>query len=157
LSDDGKYKFKLTKNEILRGFDAFSKVLSNSKVLSSEFLKVYIQTDKLTEDFKKNSESPLLRFSIKVGFIIAKKRIRKSVFRNRLKRLIKESYRLRKNSLHCQDIKVNMIFTLSEKGYNYVKLYPDVKAGFFLNEMETLIPSINKFLKKYEIRGNRFN
>ena len=144
MSDEGKYEFRLRKNEILRGFDAYSGVLSNSKVLRSEFLKAYIFKDNKAADLNRFSESPLFRFPVKVGFIIAKKKISKAVFRNRLKRLLKESYRLRKNTLKHDGKEVKLIFTLNDKGYDHVKQNPDVKLDFFINEMDIMITALNK-------------
>lgn len=144
MSDVGKYEFRLTKNEILRGYDAYSGVLSNSKVIRSEFLKVYIFKDNKAADLNRFSESPLFRFPVKVGFIIAKKKISKSVFRNRLKRLLKESYRLRKNTLQNNGKSAEMIFTLNNKGYEHVKQNPEVKLDFFIKEMDIMISALNK-------------
>lgn len=147
MSDEGKYNFRLTKNEILRGFNAYFEVLSNSKVVSSEFLKAYVSRDIKVADSKEFSKSPLFRFPLKVGFIIAKKKISKSVFRNRLKRLLKESYRLRKNTITHNCMNAKLIFTLNEKGYGYVKQNPGVKLDFFFTEMDSLISSLNKIFK----------
>ncbi len=72
--------FKLRKNEILRGRNNFSNVFKKGKLISGKYSSLlYIKSD-----------------SRKVGFVVSK-RIKKSVTRNRQKRLLREIYRLNKN------------------------------------------------------------
>ncbi len=139
-------KFKLSKSEIIRGYDSYIKVLQDSTLLTTDYLKAFV--NKQNEEFRSFDfkNSPLLTTNVKVGFIIAKKKIKKSFRRNRLKRLLKESYRLNKYQYGINNLKLMIIFSLSEKGYEYFKKNPDIKYSFVESEMRILQEKIkNKF------------
>ncbi len=139
----------LEKHEILRGHDAYSKVFQNSILLSGSFLKAFVslQNNELVLfDF---SKSPPLSNHLKVGFIIAKKKIRKAVLRNRIKRLLKESYRLNKNQSEISHFNLNIIFSLTESGYLYFIKNPYTKQFLLNDEMKLLFVKIkNHFIKQ---------
>lgn len=81
--------FSLNHNERVKKKNDFEKVYSSGKVLySSELLIKSIYTINPDENF----------VGVKVGVAVSKK-AGKAVWRNRIKRLIKESYRLNKNSI----------------------------------------------------------
>ena len=91
------YRFR--KSEIIRGYDSYNNVLQNSKQFKTELLKGFLNIEKTDTSLsslytKEVSKSPQNESKIKVGFIISKRKIHKSSQRNRLKRLLKESYRL---------------------------------------------------------------
>jgi ribonuclease P protein component len=112
------YRQGLSREHILRGYGIFSDVLNNSVTVSSEYTKAFVSNT----GFKSNDTSihrPLESY-LKVGFIISKKRVRKAVERNYLRRLLKESFRLTRN-FHLKDYpekEVNLILTLTEKGFS---------------------------------------
>jgi ribonuclease P protein component len=106
---------KLPKELIIRGHDAFSKVFESSVRANSGSLRAYVRT--YISETKSDFNSP--SFSIKAGFVVTKKRIKSSVRRNRIKRLLRESYRTEKTSIDLKSVKKNfeIIFTLSDSGY----------------------------------------
>lgn len=135
---------RLRKDEIIRGHDAYSKVLQNHVYISTEFLKAFINkqskvSDSIgtTERIRTIGESPLFTNNVKVGFIIAKKKIKKAVLRNRIKRLLKESYRLNKH-YKTLPFRLEIIFSLTEKGYEYFTTNPKTKLEFISEEMKNL-------------------
>lgn len=136
-------KFGLSKKEILRGHDAFLFVLRNSVVFSTDYLKLFVNKVNVTEPVGLN-QSPLLTNSLKVGFIIARKKIRKAVLRNRIRRLLKESFRLNKH-LFCSLKDAVIIFSLSEKGYQCFLSLPSQNIFNFNNEMIQAAEKINKY------------
>ncbi len=141
--EDSNSDFTLSKSEILRGYNSFYYVLQNSKTISTEYLKAFVNkqvTDTAVTEFNKR---PLFTGNVKVGFIIAKKKIKKSVKRNRIKRLFKESYRLTKTQTGLFGLKLNIIFTLNDKGYMLFQNNKKIKTEFLKNEMILLSSKIN--------------
>lgn len=141
-SDESKNDFKLSKNEILRGHNSFNNVLQNSKIVSTEYLKAFVSKQSTEPKLTDFSKSPHFTGNVKVGFIIAKKKFKKAVTRNRIRRLLKEAYRSTKKQTDLFSFKVNIIFTLNEKGYSYFKNNSEVKVDFFTNEMILLASKI---------------
>lgn len=137
----------LSRNEIVKGHNSYINILQNSVIFSTDYLKVFVNKikDPVPVDF---IQSPLLTISLKVGFIIAKKKIRKAVLRNRIRRLLKESYRLNKH-LFSSIKNANVIFSLSEKGYNKFLNDPAVK----IHEIELeMIKASEKIIKYFKVK-----
>ncbi|HMS34309.1 MAG TPA: ribonuclease P protein component [Ignavibacteria bacterium] len=141
--------FSLRKDEIIRGHDSYFRILQDSKTVTSDFLKAFVnkQSSEIKNiDFTK---SPLFTHNVKVGFIIAKKKIRKSYFRNRIRRLLKEAYRLNRNIYAVKALNLNILFSLTDKGYLYFKEHSQTKFDFVDIEMKILLKKIiNKFTDK---------
>ncbi len=108
MSQQTQHGFSLGKDEILRGFEAYKKVFRNSRIAETKYLKLYYQKT----DFKL---SPQL--IIRVGFTVSKKKLKGAVQRNRIKRLLKEAYRLNKHLLYGRPGigPMNMILTVNDK------------------------------------------
>lgn len=71
--------YKLPRDEILRGRDKFDNVFKNGLMIAGTHVSIiYVKSD-----------------SKKIGFAVSK-RVKKAVSRNRLKRLLREIYRLNK-------------------------------------------------------------
>ena len=93
-------KLGLNKSQIIRGFEAYKRVLTNSRVFSTDLLVAYLNTEDLINapdsnaDSKKEEVSSPLADIVKAGFIISKKKIKKAARRNYGKRLMKEAFRL---------------------------------------------------------------
>jgi ribonuclease P protein component len=141
--------FRLRKDEIIRGYDSYFRILKNSNTVTTDFLKAFVnkQSSEIKSiDFTK---SPLFTQNVKVGFIIAKKKIKKSFFRNRIRRLLKESYRLNRNKSGIKSFSLNILFSLSDKGYAYFKDHPGTGISFTDSEMKIILEKIkNKFTEK---------
>lgn len=136
-------KNSLNKDEIVKGHNSYLIILQNSVVFSTDYLKLFVNKIKVSDPVDFN-QSPLLTISLKVGFIIAKKKIRKAVFRNRIRRVLKESYRLNKN-LFSNLRDTNIIFSLSENGYNKFLNDPGQKIHVIQVEMIKAAEKINKY------------
>jgi ribonuclease P protein component len=88
--------FKLSKDELLSGHDAYKKVFRSSSVIESDFLRF----NYILSNIEKSPQD-----TFKVGFSVSKRHLRKAVSRNRLKRMLKEIYRINKNTETLQIIK----------------------------------------------------
>ncbi len=100
------------KKEIIRGYKRFEFLLSNCKKLESNNLTAFCAT----------VNKPIDTINAKVGFLLSKKKIFKSHERNRIKRLLRESYRVNKftfiEQLNKNYIFLEILFSLSTKGYS---------------------------------------
>lgn len=81
--------FKLSKDELLSGHDAYKKVFRLSSVIESDFLRF----NYILSNIEKSPQD-----TIKVGFSVSKRHLRKAVSRNRIKRMLREIYRTNKNA-----------------------------------------------------------
>lgn len=141
--DLSKGNFKLSKEEILRGYNIYQNVIQNSVLVSSDFLKAFVNSGekKVLTDI---IQSPPVTVKVKVGFIIAKKKIKQAYQRNRLKRLLRESYRLNKHFFSAIPADLKIIFSLSEQGYDYFRENPKMKLEIINHNMIKLQKKILK-------------
>ncbi|MBK8984423.1 MAG: ribonuclease P protein component [Ignavibacteria bacterium] len=137
----------LKRKNIIRGFSIFSEILNDSKIIQTGFVKAYIHS-KDKEPLNKKIFSPLDTQNVKVGFIIGKKSISKSFFRNRIKRLFRESYRLNKLDTEAKGKIIYVVYTLSLNGYNHFKEFPMTKMSFVESEMKLLNSKIKLYLEE---------
>ncbi|MBR2773674.1 MAG: ribonuclease P protein component [Selenomonadaceae bacterium] len=105
--------FKLSKGEILRGKHDFSAVHSRGRAFANHALVLLVVRDE--------------RYNGKVGFAAGKK-LGGAVVRNRVKRLMREAYRLNKKALRsdCALILIGRKFLTSAKLKDTEKAFLDV-------------------------------
>ncbi|HRJ98262.1 MAG TPA: ribonuclease P protein component [Ignavibacteria bacterium] len=148
-SDNSNGDRSLKRKNIIRGYKIFSEILNDSKIIQTGLVKAYIHS-KEKEPLNKKIFSPLDTQNVKVGFIIAKKSVSKSFFRNRLKRLLRESCRLYKIDTEVKGKIIYVVYTLTQNGYNYFKEFPLTKMSFLGNEMKILNSKIELYItEKY--------
>lgn len=106
---------KLPKSGIIRGHESFSKIFESSQKANCGLLRAYYKIYHGEKNTNFNSPS----ISIKAGFVVTKKKIKKAVFRNRIKRLLRESYRLEKTIIPKSALagSCDIIFSLTDSGY----------------------------------------
>ncbi|MFI4853286.1 MAG: ribonuclease P protein component [Candidatus Makana argininalis] len=83
-------KFNFNKKFRLIKFNHFSFVFKNPSIYNTTYIKVLSKYNKLNYP--------------RIGFLISKKQIKMSYKRNRIKRLIRENFRINKNYLPYIDI-----------------------------------------------------
>jgi len=105
--------FRLTKSEIFRGKYDFNAVHSRGRSFANHALVLLVVSDE--------------RYNGKVGFAAGKK-LGGAVVRNRVKRLMREAYRLNKNSLRrdCGMILVGRKFLVTAKCKDAEKAFRDL-------------------------------
>jgi len=130
----------LTKDEILRGYGLFQKILRDSRSVSANFLRVHAVFPGSGKDSK--NSSPPLKPRVRVGFLVAKKKIRKSFLRNRIRRLMKETYRKNKSTLLFENRNMDLLFTLTDRGYEQFFDEPMPKQMLFEDDMKYIIRKI---------------
>ncbi|MBS1519221.1 MAG: ribonuclease P protein component [Bacteroidetes bacterium] len=139
---------KFHKDNIIRGFRIFSEILNDSKTVQTKYLKAYFRIKEKEDLHNGKFLSPLVTDNVKVGFIIAKRNIRKSTFRNRIRRLLKESCRLNKPEFNSKDNLIYIIYSLTQKGYEHFMEFPDTKLNFIQKEMKDLNSAVLLQLNK---------
>lgn len=137
-------KFGLPDSCILKGHDSFKRVIGDSRVFTGTYLKAYVRI--LSSEYKRSS--PLFTDNVKVGFLIAKKRIRNAVLRNRIRRLMREDYRMHRKILTSTGIDAELVLTLTNSGYDHFTASPGTKAGIFVPDLTKLSEYLLKSSKK---------
>ncbi len=138
--------YSLKKSEIIKGYNAFKNILTNSKVISNSFLKLNIQIKRENSDNKSNSifNNPL--DNVKVGFIVSKRIVKKSSLRNRLKRLAREAYRLNKYMLVMfKEYNIYLLFSYCEE---YKHIYKNLKFNEVNETVKILLKQTIEYIKK---------
>lgn len=96
----------LPKNYRLKKRSAFSATYRTGRTLHRDGITVFIGKEK-------NNEQPT-----RVGFVVSKKIHKRAVKRNRIKRLMRESYRLLIKECAVSDKYISLIFVASSKLLN---------------------------------------
>jgi RNase P protein component len=114
-------------------------------VFSGKYLRAF--TDIGNSSQKDFSQSPLFTAKVKVGFVVAKKKVRKAVNRNRIRRLMKEDYRKSASRRDITPMKAWLIFSLTDAGYEHFSNFPKTRSGIFSDDLkiisEKLLNAIN--------------
>ncbi|MEP7145629.1 MAG: ribonuclease P protein component [bacterium] len=119
----------LGRNEILRGFDSFKNIFDDHTAVSSESFILYYQ-------FKNSNNTDNKSPSVKAGFIVSKKKVRKAFNRIKLKRYLRELYRHNKPAA-IPDHELKLLISFSEfaiagylksKKQDIKSLHPEFKS-----------------------------
>jgi ribonuclease P protein component len=113
--------YKLSKDELLSGHDAYRKVFRLSRVLESDFLRFNYSLPNIEKGPQHN---------VKVGFSVSKKYFKKAISRNRLKRILKEIYRLNKSKENIQILNKISYLIISVKEKHLKENSNLIKHGF---------------------------
>lgn len=136
----------LKKDEIIRGYNSFKNILTDSKIISNGFLKLNIQIKKEISENIDNQiyKDPLA--DVKVGFVVSKRIVRKASLRNKLKRLARETYRTNKYLLIViKNYKIFLLFSYSEY---YKEIYKDIKIEDVNENMRMLLKKAADVINK---------
>ncbi|MCX6137599.1 MAG: ribonuclease P protein component [Ignavibacteriales bacterium] len=102
----------LQKTDILRGFKAFADVVRNGVRVRSGCLLCHVVMLQRSADTKSNNRSA----GVKTGFAVPKKRVPRAVDRNRIKRLMREAYRMKATILrvaadeYTRDLRIVLVY-----------------------------------------------
>lgn len=135
-------KYSLSKKERIVGKKLFDTIYKNGLIFFSDDKKI-----KTIFLFEKNSEEPFVKISVAIS-----KKAGSAVWRNRIKRLVRESYRLNKSVLvefvNSEKLNLNIVFStnyLNQKNnqkINLDEIMPDV-----VNVIDKIIDYIKINLK----------
>ncbi len=100
----------LRKSEILRGYSVFSDILKNGESIHSSALQCYV----LKKKREKNTAA------VRAGFAVPRRDIPLAVDRNRMKRFMREAFRLNKELLYeaasKADLQLALVFIFRNRG-----------------------------------------
>ena len=138
----------MRKSEIIRGYSSFTKILNSNKYFSAGIL-----TGLLAKAENGNSETnyfnPLSSKSLKVGFIISKRKFGRAVLRNRIRRIIKEAYRLNRSELSGKlDTACDSAILIGVKENEVKRLIENDALNYvsFVNDMKLLLNKVSEYL-----------
>ncbi len=152
MSDNSDKSGQPLKNEslpkagILRGHDAFQKIMKNPDVFSGKYLKAFADISRT--GLNDSSKSPLFTSRVKVGFIVAKKKVKRAVQRNRIKRLMREDYRKFKSKNDFIDKEMSLIFSLTDDGYELFRKRPGIRSGIFEIDLKLISGKIMASIRR---------
>lgn len=133
---------KLGKSEIVRGNGAFQKILKSPLVRSGKYVKILANVSLIQEST--GYKSPPETSKVRVGFLIARKKVRKANQRNRMKRLLRECYRRNKNLLITSERSISMLLTLTDSGYDMATSNPGIKMQILEEDLKLQLNSLNE-------------
>jgi len=135
-------KYSLSKKERIVGKKLFDTIYKNGLIFFSDDKKI-----KTIFLFEKNSEKPFVKISVAIS-----KKAGSAVWRNRIKRLLRESYRLNKSVLvefvKSEKLNLNIVFSANDlnqknnRKINLDEIMPDV-----VNVLDKIIDYIKINLK----------
>ena len=118
----------LHKSELLRGKSNFQQVFEKGKKFSGKHVRYFILERGVTKE---------LSSSLLVGFVV-RRTVSRAVDRNRIKRLLRESYRKNKNTLqsavHASPVALSIVFmytpstTIPIKSVTYMSIEDEMKS-----------------------------
>ncbi len=134
MSNESKFDCTLGKDEIIRGYESFKRIFIKSKIIETRYLKCFLQ-------FDDKIISPQI---YKVGFTVSKKKVKKAFVRNRIKRLMKEAFRLEKHLLKSFNLERNISFIITINDSQTKSIDFLYKNGFqlFTGDMKLLFDKI---------------
>ena len=122
-------QYGFSKQERICKRDDFHELLAKGQVIYCyPFRCVYVWRDAVS-------------FSARIGISVSRKRFKHAVDRNRVKRLIRENYRLEKNLLYQHYADCN-------QSLDILIIYTETKIPSFLLFQKSFIKLINKLIKK---------
>jgi len=120
---------RLRKPDILRGYGSFSKVFSTGQSLSTGALRCFYSTQESGHG------------TVKTGFAVSRN-VRSAVQRNRIKRLMRETWRTRQADLQINKTGLYLVFLYGSSGKKDNLRLQAVDAM-----MQKLIEKLNESLK----------
>lgn len=130
-------KFTLGKNERLKSRKSIDFLFSEGKRISVPPFRLHYRI----QPAKENLSTSLLPLQIKMGVGVSVKHFKKAVDRNRVKRLVRETYRLQKPVLSAKprngELDIFIIYNDRELP-EYQDLYE--KMGLLLKKLELSLP-----------------
>lgn len=123
-------RYTLKKHQILRSKKEISDLFENGKSITEYPLRLVYKLKPITECYEQKTD----RF--KLLFVVPKKNIKKAVQRNRIRRKIKESFRLQQHQL------------IIPEGYIYLLAFIYIAKKGEEEEMNRIGESVSKLIKE---------
>jgi len=146
---DNSFRLKknLPKKEIIRGFNAYTKLIKSSKKKIKGKIKVFYRYQ--SDNIRTNDFPPPVLKNVQVGFIISKRSLKSAVLRNKIKRQMREAYRNAKPFLlnyYKKNGLLSLIFTLSKKGTDEVNINKKLAFEDLKKDFEDILSTLSKEL-----------
>jgi ribonuclease P protein component len=125
----------------LRGKKNFERLVRNSKKFEGKFLRCFVSIQSM--------EEPHSVIQFVVAFSVNKKLVAKAVDRNRIRRLMRESYRLNKTILFnsnpdsSKQIQILFVYTVPRKQNNVLPSFATIQ-----DDIKTLLETISTYISE---------
>lgn len=138
-------QFTLGKNERLKSRKSIEELFRAGKTLSASPFRVYYQVSSVPNERSTTGSADRITNRVQFGVGVSSRNFKKAVDRNRIKRLVRESYRLQKQPLsekiRSKNLQLNIFFIYSAKE---VPAYTEVfkRLGSALGKLDQVIEKL---------------
>lgn len=131
-------KLTLPRTEIIRGYGIFEKIMTGPLVFSKGTLSFFLKHKNLVY-----KDPPTACY--KVGFLVSRKKIKSSVKRNRIRRILRELFRLNKYNFPEQIFEYCVLIAPTKRFYEMNPGTKEITFSFFESDFFAVL----KMLKDY--------
>lgn len=134
-------KLILPRSEIIRGYGTFEKIMNGPLVFSKGTLSFFLKHKSFVY-----KDPPMNCY--KVGFIVSRKKIKSSVKRNRIRRILRELFRLNKYNFPEQILEYCLLISPTKHFYEMDMNTKEITYNFFEPDFLETQDMVKKFLIK---------
>lgn len=134
-------KLTLPRAEIIRGYGTFEKIMNGPLVFSKGTLSFFLKHKKFVY-----KDPPMNCY--KVGFLISYRKVKSSVKRNRIKRILRELFRLNKYNFPQQILEYCLLISPTKHFYAMGLDIREITYSFFESDFLEIQSMVKEFLIK---------
>jgi ribonuclease P protein component len=134
-------KLTLPRAEIIRGYGTFEKIMNGPLVFSKGTVSFFLKHKSLVY-----KDPPMNCY--KVGFLVSRKKIKSSVKRNRIRRILRELFRLNKYNFPEKILEYCLLISPTKRLYEIEMKTKEITYKFFEPDFLETQKDVNDYLTK---------
>jgi len=134
-------KLTLPRAEIIRGYGTFEKIMNGPLVFSKGTVSFFLKHKSLVY-----KDPPMNCY--KVGFLVSRKKIKSSVKRNRIRRILRELFRLNKYNFPEKILEYCLLISPTKRFYEIEMKTKEITYKFFEPDFLETQKDVNDYLTK---------